>query len=92
MFSHNNRQIIISVKYINNCKESMMYSDSEHRDRAIMDAMRINTSIMYTEETNTRKETRYEKWKRERKTKTRWYWYCCFSGQIIKPLQSEDQV
>jgi hypothetical protein len=66
----------------------MMHTESEQRAIDIMNAMHVNTTTnkeKMREDKATRRETRYEKWKRMRKTKPGWsLWCCCFqSHQIV---------
>jgi len=64
----------------------MMHTDSEHAAIDMMKAMKIAVGGNQQEDKATRKETRYEKWKRNKKAKSEWtYWCCC----LTKPLVDE---
>jgi hypothetical protein len=67
----------------------MMHTDSEHEAIDMMNAMKIAVGVKPHEDKATRKETRYEKWKRNKKAKSGWaYWCGCFK----KPLTNEPPV
>ena len=58
----------------------MMYTDSEQSAIDILNAMNMKTKIPEEnkrESVRTRKETRYEKWKRSKKSTYKW-WFCCW--------------
>ena len=58
----------------------MMHTDSEQTAIDIMNAMKVNSQSdgKKREDKATLIETRYEKWKRSKKAKSQWsYWCCC---------------
>jgi hypothetical protein len=60
----------------------MMHTDSEHEAIDMMKAMKIVSGETKRVDKATRRETRYEKWKRSKKTKSEWtIWSCCFKKQ-----------
>lgn len=66
----------------------MMYSDSEQDAKQMIEAMKTLTS-----QKTPHKETRYEKWKRSRKSDRNWRIWCCWikkdSSQTNGPLLGE---
>jgi hypothetical protein len=66
----------------------MMHTDSEQTAIDIMNAMNVNTGSQAEkrEDKATRRETRYETWKRTRKAKSGWTKWCCC---IFKPRTNE---
>ena len=57
----------------------MMYTDSEHEAIDMMNAMKMAIGNKPRED----KETRYEKWKRNKKAKSEWTtWCCCFKKPV----------
>jgi hypothetical protein len=63
-----------------------MHTESEQSAIDIMNAM--PTNIKNHKDKATRRETRYEKWKRSRKAKSGWVnWSCCWFG---KPPTNEN--
>ena len=66
----------------------MMHTESEQSAIDIMNAM--PTNIKNHEDKATRRETRYEKWKRSRKAKSGWVnWWCCC---LFKPSSAETKI
>lgn len=66
----------------------MMHTESEQSAIDIMNAMATN--ITNKEDKATRRETRYEKWKRARKAKSGWVnWWCCC---LFEPLSAETKI
>jgi len=64
-----------------------MHTESEQSAIDIMNAM--STNIKKHEDKATRRETRYEKWKRARKAKSGWInWLCCC---LFKPSTNENK-
>lgn len=57
-----------------------------------MNAMKVNTASQYDgkkrENKATRIETRYEKWKRSRKAKSQWSYWCCCKTSSSKNLDT----
>jgi hypothetical protein len=66
----------------------MMYTDSEHEAIDMMNAMKMAVDNKPREDKATRKETRYEKWKRNKKAKSGWTTWCCF---FKKPMPPPDE-
>jgi hypothetical protein len=67
----------------------MMHTDSEQSAIDIMNAM--PTNIKNHEDKATRRETRYEKWKRTRKAKSGWVnWSCCWFGKSSSETKIVD--
>jgi len=66
----------------------MMHTDSEHDAKLMLDAMQTNTY----QDKATKKETRYEKWKRSKKAKNNTWkqWYCCWF--FAKKAQDNEQL
>jgi hypothetical protein len=66
----------------------MMHTDSEQTAIDIMNAMNVNTGnqVEKREDKATRRETRYEKWKRTRKAKRGLTNWCCC---LFKPQNSD---
>jgi hypothetical protein len=69
----------------------MMYTDSEHEAIDMMNAMKMATGSKPYEDKATRKETRYEKWKRNKKAKSGWtIWCCCFKKPVTANEPPEE--
>jgi hypothetical protein len=72
-----------------------MYTDSEHEAIDMMNAMKMATGSKTYEDKATRKETRYEKWKRSKKAKSGWtIWCCCFKKTVTanEPLEETQNI
>ena len=70
----------------------MMHTDSEHAAIDMMNAMKMAVGGKPREDKATRKETRYEKWKRNKKAKSEWtYWCCCFKKTLADEPPGETQ-
>ena len=69
-----------------------MHTDSEHAAIDMMRAMKMANEGKQYEDKATRKETRYEKWKRAKKAKSKWtYWCCCFTKPLVEKLPTETK-
>jgi len=70
----------------------MMHTDSEHSAIDMMNAMKIAVGGNQREDKATRKETRYEKWKRNKKAKSEWtYWCCCLTKTSVDEPPAETK-
>ena len=69
----------------------MMHTDSEQTAIDIMNAMNVNTGTPREkrEDKATRRETRYESWKRTKKAKSGWTKWCCC---LFKPSSNESKI
>lgn len=69
----------------------MMYTDSEHEAIDMMNAIKMAIGNKHHEDKATRKETRYEKWKRNKKAKSGWTtWCCCFKKPVPENKQPDE--
>ena len=67
----------------------MMHTDSEQTAIDIMNAMALGNSGEKRQDKATRRETRYEKWKRTKKAKSGWTRWCCC---LFKPSNTENKT